>query len=204
MIYPSLLRRFTRHQQGATAVEFAIVSGAFFLLLMGVIEFGLIMLTKVAIESATTQVSRSGSIGSIVPGCPDRVCSIKKLVEEKTYGLVARNSVVVTAKFVSRPGLGPSAGSPPVPDICLADINNPYPATCTTVGYQDNNSDGDYDPPPDLLPTSIGQAGDVIEIRVTYLWRILFPLFRNYFGPNGVLTITTSTVVKNEPYGVLP
>jgi Flp pilus assembly pilin Flp len=199
MVRPSLLRRFTYQETGATAVEFAIVSAAFFMLLLGVIEYGLIMFTKVALESATTQVSRSGSIGSVVAGCPDRVCSVKKLIEEKTYGLISRESVVVTAMFVSRPGSGPVAGTPPTPDTCLEDANNPYPATCSF--YQDYDKDGVYDPPPELQATSIGIAGDVIELRVTYLWRVLFPIFRSYFGDNGVLTLTTSTVVKNEPYG---
>jgi hypothetical protein len=40
----------------------------------------------------------------------------------------------------------------------------------------------------------------MIEVRVTYLWRVMFPMFRSQFGTNGVLTVTSSTVVKNEPF----
>jgi hypothetical protein len=59
------------------------------------------------------------------------------------------------------------------------------------TGYQQSSG---------LVAGSIGGAGDLVEIRVTYLWKVFFPIFQSSFGTNGVLTISSSTVVKNEPF----
>jgi Flp pilus assembly pilin Flp len=190
-----ILKRCLNDRRGATAIEFAIVAFVFFMMMFAIIEYGLIMLTKVAIESSTIQISRSASIGSVGAGCNDRVCEIRRLVQEKTLGLIDAQSVSVTATVVS----GPTTATPPKPDICLDNSATPYPPTCGV--WQENGGDPlSYNPPAALGATSIGNAGDVVEIRVTYLWRVLFPMFRSYFGKNGVLTISASTVIKNEPF----
>lgn len=191
------LRRWMRDTAGATAIEFAVVSGVFFMLMFGIIEYGMIMLTKVAIESATQQVGRSASIGNNAAGCTDRVCSIKKIIADKTVGLVNPKSIIVTATVVS----SATTGTPPTPDMCLDNPANPFPATCPPgAPFQNNNGIPGYQSSAGLVAGSIGGGGDLVEIRVTYLWRVLFPLFRSQFGRNGVLTITSSTVVKNEPF----
>jgi hypothetical protein len=184
------------NQQGAAAVEFAIVASAFFMLMFGIIEYGMIQFTKVAIESATIQVSRNASIGTITGGCADRVCEVKKLVQQKTQGLVRPESVLVNATVVSVS----TTTTPPKPDICLDNVATPYPASCTGSWVENGGNPMEYDPPAGLDAASIGNAGDLVEIRVTYLWRVLFPMFKSYFGPDGVLTISASTVIKNEPF----
>jgi hypothetical protein len=196
-----LIRRLCRNKSGATAVEFAIVSFAFFMLLFGIIEYGMIMLTKVAIESAVVQVTRSASIGTVVPGCTDRVCAVRQIVRDKTLGLVKSQSVVVTATVVS----SPTTSSPPKPDICLDNVATPYQAAPCTM-FIDNNLNSAYDAYGGLNATSIGLADDLVEIRVTYLWRVLFPMFEIFQsyagtgGQRGLLVITSSAVVKNEPF----
>ncbi len=202
-----LLRRLRRHQEGATAVEFAIVGFMFFMLMFGIIEYGMIMLTKVAIESAVMQVSRSSSLGTVAGTDPDTnvtcrstECAARSLVRDKTLGLVNSQAVRVTSSVVS----AAAAASPPIPDICLANPDNPYPATCPT-GSNFINNDGTpgYQPPGAL---SLGNGGDLVEIRVTYLWRVLFPMFElfqpqaNAGGQRGFLVITSSAVIKNEPF----
>lgn len=188
------IRQLKTNQQGAAALEFALVAGVLFMLMFGIIEYGLIMMTKIAVESATVQVARSEGIGFVADGCSDRVCTVKKLVQQKTYGLIHPQSVIVTSTVVS----SSTTTTPPVPDICLLDVRNPYPPTCSR--WQENGGTPDYDPPSELNPSSIGAGNEIVEIRVTYLWRVLFPIFRSYFGENGVLTITSATVVKNEPF----
>lgn len=189
-----ILRRLTRDNRGATAVEFAVVSGVFFMLMFGIIEYGMIMLTKVAIESATNQVGRTASLGNVCGGCVDRVDSIRQSIAQKTIGLVDPQSVVVTSAVVNNP----TTATPPVPDICLDNPNDPYPATCTS--WVNNDGVNGYQQNSGLGAGSIGGAGDLVEVRVTYLWKVLFPVFQSSFGNNGVLTISSSTVVKNEPF----
>ncbi|MFZ4541199.1 MAG: TadE/TadG family type IV pilus assembly protein [Rickettsiales bacterium] len=190
----SPLIRFKCNREGAAAVEFALVAGAFFILMMGVIEYGMIMFTKVAIESATMQVARTAGIGTTSSGC-DRVCTIKNTIATKTMGLVSPQSVIVTSRVVS----GSTTATPPTPDICLLSSTNPFPATCPGA-WQNNDGVVGYQQNTGVTAASIGTSGRLVEIRVTYLWRVLFPMFRSYFGTNGVYTITSSTVVKNEPF----
>ncbi len=190
----NLLVRTKRDERGATAVEFALVAGAFFMLLLGVIEFGLVMFSKVAIESALQQSARDVGIGRQVAGCSDRACSIMRLVEQRTASLPKSQSVKVTATVANNSAVP----SPSIPDVCLDDPNVPYPATCSV--FENNNGTLGYQPTGALGNVSIGNAGDMIEVRVTYLWRVMFPMFRSQFGTNGVLTVTSSTVVKNEPF----
>lgn len=192
----SKLTRLKRDDTGATAVEFAIVAGAFFMLMFGIIEYGMIMLTKVAIESATNQVGRGASIGSVPTGCADRVCAVKKAVSDKMSGLVDPRSVVVTANVVS----SPTTLTPAIPDICLDTPAVPFPPTGNCSQWVNNDGVSGYQQTAGLVAGSIGGAGDLVEVRVTYLWRVLFPIFQSRFGSNGVLTISSSTVVKNEPF----
>jgi Flp pilus assembly protein TadG len=202
MQHPATLRRraprIVAEQSGATIVEFAIVASVFFMLIFAVIEYGLIQFTRVAIESATAQVSRTSSIGGgTVAGCSDRVCEVKQLIEQKTRGLIGSESVYVTSTVVG----SPNSDKPPIPDICIDPPGNPYPASADQCQAHVNNGGGPgYDPPAALTGGALGAAGDMVEIRATYLWRVLFPPFRAFFGDNGVLTITSSTVVKNEPF----
>jgi hypothetical protein len=188
------IRLICDDRSGATAIEFAVVSGVFFMMMFGIIEYGMIMLTKVAIESATNQVGRSASIGSVATGCADRVCSIKKLIADKTAGLVNPQSVLVTSAVVSNP----TTVTPPIADICLDSPTIPYPPTCSK--WVNNDGVTGYQQSSGLVAGSIGGAGDLVEIRVTYLWKVFFPIFQSSFGTNGVLTISSSTVVKNEPF----
>jgi hypothetical protein len=189
-----LLRRLRCEQHGATAIEFAVVSGVFFLLLFGIIEFGLIMMTQVAVESATQQVSRSSGIGATAAGCADRACSVRAAITQKTLGLINPESVSVSASVVG----SATTATPPIPDICLDNPATPYPVTC--IKWEENSGNPDeYNPPGALDNAALGGSGALVEIRVTYLWRVLFPVFRSAFGDNGVLTISSATVIKNEP-----
>ena len=192
------ITRIRKNQCGATAVEFAIVSGAFFMLLFGIIEYGLIMYTKVAVETIVQQSARDVSIGKVVPGCVDRACSIRRLIEQRAQGLINPESAFVNATVVTNNVV---AASPPVPDVCLADVRTPYPPVCLGAWEENSGNPTRYDPPAALNNVSLGQAGDLVEIRVTYLWRVVFPIFQERFGDHGVLTITSSTVMKNQPFG---
>ena len=187
-----------RDERGATAIEFAIVAGVFFMLVLGMIEYGLIMYTQTVVESITMMSAREVSIGKPSGvGCADRVACIKKLVQDKAEvaHLMGRQSVRVSSRVVTDVD---KDAPPPVPDICLDIGADHYAATCTQ--FEDNNGINGYQPEGSLDSAALGKGGDLVEIRVTYLWRVLFPMFKSKFGDNGVLTITSTTVVRNEPF----
>ena len=51
---PAHARRSTRVREGSTAVEFALVALPFFILLLGILEIGLLLLTDALLETAAS------------------------------------------------------------------------------------------------------------------------------------------------------
>lgn len=187
----NLLCRFLKDEGGTTIVEFALVSTIFFMLFLGIIEYGLIMFTKIAIESATQEVSRSTAIDAAVTGCGDRVCAVKTLIAQKTAGIVNPTKVLVTSSVVSNM----TTPYPPEPDVCFDNYPaDPYPATCLGP-FSDNNGIGGYQ----ANAINTGATDDLVQIRVFYTWDVMFPLLRPFFT-GGVYKIISVTVVKNEPF----
>lgn len=182
------LRALLRSEAGETIVEFAIVSVVFFTLLCAIIEYGLILMTKIAIESATQQVARSSGIDTSNTTC-DRACQITALVQQNMHGIINASTIYVTSEVIS----SPTEAAPAEPDVCLDDPSNPYPATCTK--YNDNNGIPLYQ----QNVISAGGSSDLVQISVFYNWQIIFPLMRAFY-PSGVVPITSTTVIKNEPF----
>lgn len=58
------LKMIMRHNEGATAIEFALIAPVLFLLIFGIIEFSLIMFTSSVIEGATATISRQSKTGA--------------------------------------------------------------------------------------------------------------------------------------------
>lgn len=184
-------RRLARNEDGATIIEFAIVAPVFFLLLMGVIEFGLIGLHSVALDAAVAQTSRVASIGNVPNGYPDRVSYIESELRRRTQNLINSDRVVISANLLS------AGGAPTPPDICLSEPptiggncppGTPYENVNGIAGYQGA-----------AQAVTLGQSGDIVEIRAAYPWRVQVPILKDLFGENGALLLTSSTVVKNEP-----
>ncbi len=187
----SFFRVFGKDSGGATAIEFAVLAVPFFLLFMGIIEYGLFMMTKVAVESATAQAGRAGSLG----GC--NVSCVQTLIANKTSNLINASNIVVTAGVVDHDS--GSGGAPFSGDLC----NSTPPhigGDCSGFGWQDLNGNGSYDSGPSGAGSSVGGPGDIVEIRVALPWHVLMPFVGQYFGSHGTVLITSNTVVKNENY----
>lgn len=194
----SLLKKFLHSEDGATIVEFAVVSGIFFTMLLAVIEFGLFTMTQVALESAVTQAGRATSIGKTTVGTqayPDRATAVTALIQQKTSALINPTSVIISASPVAVGGDAATFA----PDLCLVAGGEPTTGpTCASGQFVEVNGINGYQ---GNGGTTVGSAGDLVEVRVSYPWRVLFPILGQFFGEHGVVMITTSTVIKNEPFG---
>ena len=184
----TIVGRFLRDELGETIIEFAVVSAALLTLMCGIVEYGLIEMTRIAIESATQQVARSSGIDTSNPGC-DRACQITTLVAKNTHGIINSQNVVVTSEVITSPTDTP----PAEPDVCTDNPSDPYPATCTN--YNDNNGVPGYQP----NNIGAGASSDLVQISVFYKWNILMPIMKPFFT-GGVYNIQSTTVVKNEPF----
>ena len=200
-------RDFRVANEGSTIIEFALVAPIFFFLIFLLTELGLLVFTQVALESATMQVSRSAAIGASSSGC-DRVCTIQNLVKQKTLGLINAQNVVVQANPLTSGGVSTSSAA----EYCLVNGQLTPPnsdQTCPGGGVCiDTNGDGKCEGASSL---SVGNAGDLVEIRVSYPWQLMIPFLDtvtfgdqghagSLYGSSGVVVLSSSTIVKNEPF----
>lgn len=184
-----LLRRLHREERGVTAIEFAVVAPVLSLLLLGIIEFALIMVVYNTMEGATAISSRLGKTGYIDSGLT-RQQTILNAIASRAGSLIDVSQLTVTSKFYKQ----------------YNQINDPEPFIDTNsngsynVGesYTDINGNAQWDA--DMGSSGYGSAGDVVVYSVSYPWGLATPIISNLIGANGVYTITTRAVVKNEPY----
>jgi len=99
-------QKFVSDDRGTTAVEFALISTAFCLILMGIFEVGAILLVQTTLETVVLQVSRYGRTGSTVTGQTSTQVA-QGLVNQYSVGLVNPAKVVLTvtpyASFAAMP-----------------------------------------------------------------------------------------------------
>ncbi len=197
---------FFRKNDGATIIEFALVAPIFFLIMFGMMEFGLFMYHKITVERIAVDISRVSSIGNISDStCPTdpakpskerQIDYIKCIVREKSKALINGDRILVQIANLS------SGAGAKIPDICLDDPKNPSsdPATCNI--FEDVDGDGVYKGgASDTGSTNAEGVGDVIEVRISYPWTIQMPLMSKFFTNsmlNGVVMISESTIIRNE------
>ncbi|MFM9889310.1 MAG: TadE/TadG family type IV pilus assembly protein [Rickettsiales bacterium] len=190
-----MLNRCCADEAGATIVEFALIAPLFFLVFMGVLELGMFSFHKVAVEAITASSGREASIGKTAGGsCASTISRVEYvacLVKYKSSSLISGERTQVQANTIA-------GGGTMKPDLCLDDINNPStgPATCTK--FKEVNGTPGYQGAASIL--NLGNAGELVQITVTYPWKVQFPIASGLFGDDGVFLISSSTVIRNEPF----
>ena len=205
------IQRFLAARAGATILEYSLVAPIFFLLLFAIVEYGLFTFHSVAIESAVMQSARTASLGrsnastGACTATSDRVGYLQCVLRDKTSGLINASSIVITANTVAGGGVPASA----TPDICFGNPPRVGGVCPTGTPWQDVNGNGVYDAGTALTVASLGNAGDLVEVRVYYPWKVQIPFMKEFFGcrgnpgpgcQQGVAMITSATVLKNEPF----
>lgn len=191
MRWPRLkfLRRFYRDRDGVTAIEFALIAPVLSFMIMGMVELSLIMFAQSVMDSAVLTASRLGKTGY-----------------EEGSG-VTREETIMNA-LNARAGALLNVANVSISQLSYAQfdqIGDPEPFTDTNgngirdegENYTDVNTNGQYDD--DMGAESAGGAGEVVVYTVTYPWPIFTPLLSGFFSGGGV-TLTSRTVVLNEPY----
>lgn len=184
-------RLFTlwHRNDGVTALEFALVAPVFMLLLFGIVEFALIMMVYNVMEGATASSSRLGKTGYTAAG-GTRQQTIINVITDRAGTLINPALLTVGTKFYKQ----------------FDQINDPEPYIDANGNgshdggetYTDINGNGQWDP--DMAASGFGSAGDIVVYEVSYPWTVSTPIISSLVGTNGIYTITTHAVVKNEPY----
>ena len=174
--------------RGIAAVEFAIIAPVFLLLLMGIIEFSLIMFTTSMLESATAVSSRLGKTGYSQSGM-SREDTILQAIRTQAGSTIDSKKITITSKYYTQ--FDQIGKGEPWTDTNHNGIADPGE-------YTDINGNGKYDA--DLGTAGYGGANDVVVYTISYPWSVVTPFLRELIGTKGIFTITTHAVVKNEPY----
>jgi hypothetical protein len=180
--------RQLNRQSGVTILEFALILPVLLLLIMGIIEFSMIMFVSSVIESATTSTARLGKTG-YVPSDSNRQQEILDNITSRSAGLLDPAKITISTTVY------PSFNSVNQPEPCISPPTPPCPGT-PGVNFTDINGNGQWDA--DMGAAGLGNAGDVVVYTVNYPWSIMTPIMSSIIGP--VFPITARTVVRNEPF----
>ena len=179
---------FQKHQEGATAIEFAIIAPVLLLIMFGIIEFSMAMFTQSIMEGATTLTSRLGKTGYSDQGV-SREDTIRNALQARAGIFLDPTKITITSKFYGQ--FDQIGDAEPYID---KNHNNRYD---TGETYTDVNGNGHWDA--DMGEQGYGDANDIVVYTVTYPWKIMTPIMKPFFT-NGILNLRSVAVVKNEPY----
>jgi hypothetical protein len=184
----SRLTRLLKGARGVTTLEFAFIAPILLLMIMGIVEFSLIMFVMAAMESATFFTSRTGKTGYVESG-KTREQTILDSIKNLTAGLLDPNKIVIT--YTIYPNFDKVNGPEPFID---GNGNGTYNGG---EAFTDINGNGMWDS--DMGATGLGGPGDVVVYNISYPWKVNTPIIGVFTG--NPFTITVRAVVRNEPFG---
>jgi Flp pilus assembly protein TadG len=181
--------RLTGDQRGSTLIEFAFAAPLVILMIVGTMEFGMIMFVSTLMESALRDAARFGITGQ-KPPAGTRLEQIVAIIEQRTIGLVdmadAKVEVMVYPTF-GDVGRGE--------DFVDGNGNGTYDPGET---FTDENGNGAHDT--DVGEAGPGEAGSIVAYRMEYAWPLRTPLAGHLIGHDGKFFLKSSIAVRNEPY----
>lgn len=182
-----LLRQIAADERGATIVEFALITPALLLTLMGLFDMAHNMYTAQMLNGAIQQAARN----STIEGAQGREAALDAIVANAVKAI----SPGATAQF-SRTAYRDftSVGRPED----WTDVNND--GNCDTgEPYEDANGNGSWDRNPGTA--GFGGARDAVLYTVTIEYPRLFPIARLIPGQSELMRMQSATVLRNQPFG---
>jgi Flp pilus assembly protein TadG len=166
------VRRFVRHQEGSTAVEFGIVVAPFLAMVFAIMETALVFFANQTMETAVADASRLIMTGQAKAGGLDKA----KFKDEICKRLVAmfdcKNGMQIDVQTYA--------------SFATADTSKPLDADGklkTNFVYQP------------------GCPGDIVVVRTMYLWPVYTALGFDLSDMSGNKRLLISTAAfRNEPY----
>ena len=173
LVPPRMVRRFARKEDGAAAVEFAMVAAPFLALVFAILETALIFFAGQVLETATTDSARLIMTGQAQKGGFNQE-QFKQEVCKRVYGLFdCEGGIKVDVRTYS--------------SFSAPDMSKPI----------DQNGNVTFQP--EYQP---GGPGDIIVVRLLYEWPVwisLLGLNLSDLSGNKRLLMATAAF-RNEPY----
>lgn len=170
---------------GATAVEFALISPVLVLLLMGLFDMGFSVYANTMLQGALQRAARS----STVEGAAATLSLIDSAVTSEIRPVVPDASLVFSRKAYANftdVGLPEDFTDSNGNGVC--DAGEPY---------EDANGSGSWDR--DRGAAGLGGARDAVLYTVTMTYARKFPM-ASLLGMSETVTQSASTVLRNQPY----
>lgn len=187
-----LIRPFSkcfRDEAGSPSVEFAFAAMPLVLMVVGTMEFGMIMFTSTLMESGLRDAARFGITGQ-EPEAQTRLERILDIIANRTLGLVDMTAAQV--EVMVYPGYGDIGRGEAFVD---GNANGKYDPGET---FTDENGNGQWDA--DVGAPGAGGAGDIVVYRMNYDWPLLTPLLGHVIGADGHFSLKAAVAVRNEPW----
>ena len=170
---PRILRRFLRRDDGAAAIEFAMVAAPFLALLFAIMETALIFFAGQALETAAADSARLVMTGQAqTKGLSQE--QFKEEVCKKVHGLFdCAGGILVDVRTYNS----------------FSSINNTKPL----------DANGNLTLSPAYSP---GGPGDIVMVRLLYQWPVYVPLLGLNLADmqGGKRLIMATSAFRNEPY----
>jgi len=181
------LARFGKNQDGATAVEFAILGLPFSALLFGIIEVSLLFFLTSTTEHALAEVSREIRTGEF-QGSGGGAAELKTAICANMHGIGNCNNLRVDV-ISTATGQFSNLVLPVSPPACSGTPAQIEACQAATPSMPADNY-------------SVTNSGDVVIVRVQYVHRLEIPSsltgLANSTGNTHVISATTA--FKNEPF----
>ena len=175
-------------RSGAAILEFALVLPVLLALIIGIVEFAMIIFVSVLLENGVREASRFGMTGQTVAGST-REAHIANVVSDSTYGLVD-----------VEPGDVEIMVYPDFDEIIEAEeFTDTDDSGDYTAGepFIDANDNGTWDAGNGT--PGAGGPQEVVVYRVTTEWSTLTPFIGGMLANDGRFALSASIAVRNEP-----
>ncbi|MDO7833763.1 pilus assembly protein [Sphingobium sp. HBC34] len=181
----SRLRRLRDDQRGVTLLEFALVSPALILTIMGIGDLAYQSYLRSVTRGVLEKAARSASVGTL------NSTDLDTYIAAQMSAINAKNGTTsVTKKSYynfSR------VGKPEKITTDTAPLGSYNVGDC----YEDANGNGSYDAAGGT--TGLGNADDIVYYEVTVSMPRMFPMAK-LLGWNATQSATATTMVRNQPW----
>ena len=154
-------RTIRQKQRGATAVEMALITPVFFMLLIGITEMAMIETAQQLLENAAYNTSRLAKTGFVTSG----------QTQAQTVSQVMSQELQSFGNFIN-----------------TANVTMTETSYNSFAGIGTGGTSG------------MGNPTQIVVYTISYPWKLMTPMIGNIIGTNGIVTLTSRIVVRNEPY----
>jgi Flp pilus assembly protein TadG len=181
------LRSLARNRDGATAVEFALITPALLTVLLGIFELGYEIYAQTMLQGAIQQAARA----STIEGAATNITAINAVVSDAVHEIVPGAQITFDRKSYT------NFGDVGLPED-YTDANNN--GECDNgEPFEDANGNDTWDADRGVAG-SVGGARDAVLFTVTVTYDRPFPLADLVPGMSNTLTTRAATVLRNQPY----